>query len=71
MKCRECGNAKQHGAEAVWCTEYGIFISAEHECTLEGRRKRERTESGSRDGEDEAKVWSKILRAAGKVPGVL
>ena len=71
MKCGECAHSKRHAGGEVWCRRYGIYISAGHECTLEGRQGRERTESGSREGEDEAEVWSKILRTAGEVPGVL
>lgn len=71
MRCRECEHSRMHSQGAVWCVEYGIYIRADHECSLEGRRKRERTEDGSHKGEDEAEVWSKVLRAAGEVPGVL
>ena len=71
MKCGECAHSKRHAGGEVWCRHYGIYISAGHECRLEGRKRRERTEDGSREGEDEAEVWSKILRAAGEVPGVL
>ena len=71
MKCRDCARAKRHAAGAVWCTHYGMYISAGHECRLEGRQRRERTEDGSHKGEDEAEVWSKVLRVAGEVPGVL
>lgn len=47
MKCRECAEGKKHSAASVFCIQYGIVVSAEHECDREGARIRERDETGS------------------------
>ena len=71
MKCRECEHGRRHSWSAVWCVKYGIFISADHECALEGRKRRERDE----DQRGEVGGETEILRGgggtAGEVPGVL
>ena len=56
MRCRECEHSRMHSQGAVWCVEYGIYIRADHECRLEGRKKRERDDDQRGEGEEKAEV---------------
>ena len=56
MKCRDCAEGKAIGGDGILCIQYGIIISAEHNCTLKGGRLRERDEDHGEDGEGEAEL---------------
>ena len=55
MKCKDCAEAKKHSAGSVFCRQYGIIVSAEHECDREGARIRERERDADhfRDGTEQ------------------
>ena len=41
MKCKECAEARRFSTEAVFCVQYGMILSNEHECTLPGAMEKE------------------------------
>ena len=56
MKCRDCAEGKPIGGNGILCIQYGIIIGANHECTREGGRLRERDEDHDEDGGGEAEL---------------
>ena len=40
MKCKECAEARRFSTEAVFCVQYGMILSNEHECTLPGAKEK-------------------------------
>ena len=55
MKCKECAEGKHFAEGSIYCIQYGIIVSAEHECDREGARIRERERDADhfRDGTDQ------------------
>ena len=49
MKCRDCPEGKRMTVRKVMCIPYGMIISAEHECTLEGGRRHDRDQDISEE----------------------
>ena len=56
MKCRDCANGKRISGNGILCIQYGIIISADHNCTLKGGRLRERDEDHGEDGGGKAEL---------------
>ena len=56
MKCRDCAEGKQIGGDGILCIQYGIIIGADHECTREGGRRRERDEDHGEPGDGQTEL---------------
>ena len=51
MKCKECAEGKRFAEGSIYCIQYGIIISAEHECDREGAKIRERERDADHTGD--------------------
>ncbi len=51
MKCKECAEGKRFAEGSIYCIQYGIIVSAEHECDREGARIRERERDADHTGD--------------------
>ena len=56
MKCRDCAEGKPIGGDGILCIQYGIIIGANHECTREGGRRRERDQDHGETGGGETEL---------------
>lgn len=51
MKCKDCAEGKRHSAGSVYCIQYGIILSANHECGREGAKIRGRERDADHMGD--------------------
>lgn len=59
MKCGDCPEGQRHSKSSVFCPLYGIIISKDHDCEMEGgKQHEERNESEDRGqcSEDETEL---------------
>ena len=54
MKCGECVRGRRFAQGSVFCVMYGVIISEDHECGLEGGKRHEGADNQREDGGGEA-----------------
>lgn len=73
MKCKECAEGKRFAEGSIYCIQYGIIVSAEHECDREGTRIRERERDADHTGDiqQQAGIPENEWDAINRIEGIL
>ena len=72
MICRECRHARRFAENGVYCVEYGMIISANHECTMKGAERRNGGDEDQREAvREETELQADGGGAFGEMPGLL
>ena len=72
MRCGDCPEGQRHSRQSVYCPLYGIIVSTDHKCELEGAKRHDGgVTDHMQDGDDGAGLQQNGGGAAGEVPGIL